>query len=136
MNDFPKRNPHARLDLLVGMCEDHESNLEKLLNESLDPISNNIEELKIYIKKVKESFKNYNQLCHEAICSLYKNGCRSQANDLKEKKREMKLEVKESVADVISMLSELGIDDTISNVPTESESNYDRQSVNENPADN
>ena len=124
-----RRARFPRLDQLLEVHDECLLKVDKTLEFSISSISNDKEKLLEFINDLKSVSDLYLTASHDSIVSLYKVGSIEQANDLREKKRYRRREVKESLVYCTSCLQKLGFDYEgsliDSNSTSQSEINYD-----------
>ena len=108
----PDRMP--RHDILMDQCFEAAQHLKHLLGQDISEIQNNADSLLDFTKNVKESYRNFNELCHKAICSSFRIGSRDEGNSLKLFKNDVRHETDELIALVVGYLEELNIEFEIS----------------------
>ena len=103
--DRSNRLSVPRHDILLDQCFEASDRLKLTLGTDINSIRSNSDNLKEHVRILKEHYKTFSKICHDSICSSYKIGARSEGNDLKTFKFELKQETEESIALVLGYLN-------------------------------
>lgn len=117
--DSVKRKHLPRLTTLHEMCDREYENLSNMLGYDPDVIKSNAGELTRYVANLKASLLKCDNIAHDAICALYKNGSTEEANTLKALKASKRKDVKEMITCAKSYLDQLDFSDCVSNIESE-----------------
>ena len=111
----------TRLDKQGELFNKSLAKLDEIIAYNIEKYKNDRSALETYIDEVKECSKEFTNVSHDLICSLYKNGSTAEANTFRDTKREKKQEAKEVISCAIGLLETLhGIDLEISNINSDS----------------
>jgi len=117
-----RSNRMPRHDVLLDQCLAAAEQHKLVLSIDISNNKSNSEYLLQYVKRLKGSFRLFNDLCHKAICSSFKIGSRDEGYDLKTFKTDLRHETEESIALVLGYLSELNVEYEISGLTLDTSS--------------
>lgn len=111
-----KRTVIPRLDQLESEYESARDELNDYLNISLENISSNEEEIRRFIRSVKECYKGFSQSSHHFALSLIKCASIEEGSKIRDFRKERENDVNELIAMANQYLKVLNISDELSHL--------------------